>query len=89
LDAAAVAVAGETFGAGEDALEWVLAGLSGGRYGELNVHELRPRGVGVDAEDLNSIGNTLLDLVDAVVQAGHNDQHGGDGDDGKARGDAN
>lgn len=62
----------------EDAVEGILAGLRWWRHGDLDVHELGPSGVSVDAESLNSILNSVVQLVDVDIELWHHDQDGND-----------
>ena len=58
----------------EDAVEWVLAGLSRRSDGQLDLHQLGPGAVGLHAESLNAVGNAAVDVVDLTVELWNDDE---------------
>jgi hypothetical protein len=64
----------------EDAVEWVLTRLGWWSDAQLDVHQLSPGRIGLDAELLDSLLDAEVHIVDGVVERWNYDQNSQDGE---------
>ncbi|GMT26522.1 hypothetical protein PFISCL1PPCAC_17819, partial [Pristionchus fissidentatus] len=72
----------------EDGVEGVLSRLGWRSHEDLDVHHLRPRGIGLGTEDLHAIDDVIVDVDDLLVETGNDDEAGDHRHGGGRRGHA-